>query len=130
MTSVHGPDFVALQVRDLEAAAEYYEAVFGFVRARISPPDAVVFNTKPIPLALRRPVRPLPPQGPLGVGVVLWVACDDADRLHSTMWDNGATLLSAPADGPFGRFFTAQDPDGYVLTFHQVPDQAVQQGGA
>lgn len=123
MTSVYGPDFVALQVRDLDAAAEYYETVFGFVRSKLSPPDAVVFNTKPIPLALRRPLRPLPPEGHLGVGMVLWVGCDDADALHTSLWDQGVTILSGPADGPFGRFFTAQDPDGYVLTFHEARDQ-------
>jgi predicted enzyme related to lactoylglutathione lyase len=77
-----------------------------------------VFKTAPIPLALREPIRPLPEAGPLGVGMVLWIACNDAGVLHDTLVKRGGTILAALADGPFGRFFVAQDPDGYAITFH------------
>jgi len=30
----------------------------------------------------------------------------------------GTTIVSAPADGPFGRTFTFADPDGYQVTLH------------
>ncbi len=30
----------------------------------------------------------------------------------------GGVILSPLADGPFGRFFVAGDPDGYAITFH------------
>jgi len=30
----------------------------------------------------------------------------------------GATIISAPVDGPFGRTFTFADPDGYQVTLH------------
>lgn len=118
MTTPIGPDFIALQVRDLQASAQFYEDVFGFQAEAHSPPGAVVLKTRPIALALREPLRPLPETGPLGVGLVLWVACDDADKLHDLIITRGGIILAPPADGPFGRFFIARDPDGYAITFH------------
>ncbi|MFM0287491.1 VOC family protein [Paraburkholderia megapolitana] len=118
MTTPIGPDFIALQVRNLAASSKFYVEVFGFNAAAQSPPGAVVLKTAPVPLALREPLRPLPGAGPLGVGVVLWIACDDADTLHDLIVKRGGTILSPLADGPFGRFFVAADPDGYAITFH------------
>ena len=82
--TVTGPDFVALQVQDLEAAAAFYESQLGLRRAAVSPPHAVVFDTTPA-FAVRDPqpgvdvaaIRPHP-----GAGVVLWLAADDAQSLH------------------------------------------------
>ncbi|WP_428422855.1 VOC family protein [Methylibium sp.] len=118
MTTPIGPDFIALQVRDLAASRKFYMEVFGFEAAAQSPPGAVVFKTEPIPLALRERLRPLPETGPLGVGVVLWIACADADVLHDLVVKRGGAILGPLADGPFGRFFVAGDPDGYAITFH------------
>jgi predicted enzyme related to lactoylglutathione lyase len=118
--TVTGPDFVALQVQDLEAAAAFYESQLGMRRAAVSPPHAVVFDTTPA-FAVREPqpgvdvaaVRPHP-----GAGVVLWLAADDAQALHDTMASAGAGITVPPFDGPFGRTFTFRDPDGYEITVH------------
>ena len=118
MTTPVGPDFIALQVRDLAASRKFYVEIFGFEAADHSPPGAVVFKTAPIPLALREPIRPLPEAGPLGVGMVLWIACDDANARHDLIVKRGGAILSPLADSPFGRFFVAGDPDGYAITFH------------
>jgi predicted enzyme related to lactoylglutathione lyase len=118
MTTPIGPSFIALQVRDLAASAKFYRDVFGFKVGDHNPPGAVIFSTKPIALALREPLRPLPDAGPLGSGMVLWVACDDADAFHDLIVERGAKVLSPLSDGPFGRFFVASDPDGYAITFH------------
>lgn len=118
MTSPLGPDFIALQVRDLAASRRFYLEVFGFEASAHCPPGAVIFKTEPIALALREPLRALPETGPLGVGMVLWIACVDADALHALIARRGGVILAPPADGPFGRFFVASDPDGYALTFH------------
>lgn len=118
MTTPIGPDFIALQVRDLAASRTFYVEIFGFEVSAHNPPGAVIFKTAPIPLALREAIRPLPEVGPLGVGMVLWIACHDADALHDTLVERGGTILAPLADGPFGRFFVAQDPDGYAITFH------------
>ncbi|WEJ56932.1 VOC family protein [Devosia sp. FJ2-5-3] len=118
MTMPIGPSFIALQVRDLAASAAFYKNVFGFSAQERNPPGAVVFTTKPIALALREPLRPLAESGPLGTGMVLWIACEDADAFHDQVVERGGTILSPVNDGPFGRFFVANDPDGYALTFH------------
>jgi predicted enzyme related to lactoylglutathione lyase len=113
-----GPSFIALQVRDLAASVQFYKDVFGFQHEARNPPGAIIFKTKPIALALREPLRPLPETGVLGVGLALWVACDDADAFHDLVVERGGTVLSPLSDGPFGRFFVTRDPDGYAITFH------------
>ena len=118
MTTPIGPDFIALQVRDLAASRKFYVEIFGFEASVHCPPGAVIFKTEPIPLALREPLRALPEAGPLGVGMALWIACADADALHDLIVKRGGTILGPLADGPFGRFFVAGDPDGYAITFH------------
>ena len=37
MSTVSGPDFIALQVRDIERAAEFYESELGLTRASPDP---------------------------------------------------------------------------------------------
>ncbi len=118
MTTPIGPDFIALQVRDLAASRKFYIEIFGFEAAPQSPPGAAVFKTAPIALALREPLRPLPETGPLGVGMALWIACTDADALHDLIVERGGAILGPLAYGPFGRFFVTGDPDGYAITFH------------
>src|SRR5699024_8847168 len=113
-----GPDFIALQVRDLERAAEFYEKQLGLHRAPSAPPGAVVFTTSPIPFAVREPLpgieldaaTPRP-----GVGVALWMHCDDAQALHDSLVTTGTTILRKPEPGPFGVAFTFVDPDGYAV---------------
>jgi catechol 2,3-dioxygenase-like lactoylglutathione lyase family enzyme len=66
--AVTGPDFVALQVRDLEGSARFYTDRLGLRRAPASPPGAVVFATEPVPFAVREPMVDLDaaPPGPAG----------------------------------------------------------------
>jgi predicted enzyme related to lactoylglutathione lyase len=116
--AVTGPDFVALQVRDLEAAARFYTERLGLRRAPGSPPGAVVFATEPIPFAVREPVVDLDAAGRPGAGVALWLKADDIDRLHDDLAGHGVAIVTAPFDGPFGRTFAFADPDGYVVTMH------------
>lgn len=121
MAHVTGPDFLALQVRDVDASAAFYETHLGLRRAPAGPPGAVVFATTPIAFAVRGPlpgtdldaIAPRP-----GAGVALWLHADDAQALHDDLAAAGVTVLVAPADGPFGRTFTFADPDGYAVTIH------------
>ena len=53
---VTGPDFISLQVSDLDAAQAFYEQYLGLVRSPAGPPHAVVFTTTPIAFALRSPL--------------------------------------------------------------------------
>jgi predicted enzyme related to lactoylglutathione lyase len=116
-----GPSFISLQVRDLEAAALFYEERLGLRRAPVSPPHAVVFATEPIALA----VRDLLPDtdldsGQPGLGIALWLTVDDAQALHDRLAEHGVTIVTEPFDGPFGRTFAFRDLDGYVVTMHDA----------
>ena len=121
---VTGPTFIALQVRDVERAAEFYETRLRLKRTPVAPPGAVVFDTKPASFPVREPlpgvdldaVRPNP-----GIGVALWLHADDAQALHESLAAYGVPITVAPFDSPFGRTFTFTDPDGYAITIH---DQA------
>ena len=118
MARVLGPDFVALQVRDLEASGRFYEERLGLRRAPQSPPGAVVFATEPIPFAVREPQVDLEAVEKLGWGVALWLGCDDAQALHDSLVEAGVPIAQEPFDGPFGRTFALVDPDGHRVTVH------------
>ncbi|MDR8410086.1 VOC family protein [Nonomuraea sp. 3-1Str] len=118
--TVTGVDFVALQVRDVEASAAFYEKHLGLERDPAGPPHAVVFATRPIPFAVREPLpgvdldaAPRP-----GLGVALWLKADDAQALRDELAAAGVPIVAEPVDGPFGRTFSFADPDGYVITVH------------
>src|SRR3954453_17771814 len=118
---VTGPDFIALQVRDLDTAAGFYEPRLGLRRAPASPPGAVVFATNPVSFAVRTPLPGVDldvvAPGP-GAGVALWLRADDAQALHDDLAAAGVPIVAAPVDGPFGRTFTFRGPDGYAVTIH------------
>ncbi len=118
---VTGPDFLSLQVRDLDAAADFYETRLGLRRAPVSPPHAVVFATTPIAFALRDPMPGVDLDAAVphpGTGVALWLHADDAQALHDDLDAAGVPIVATPIDGPFGRTFTFRDPDGYAVTVH------------
>ena len=113
--------FISLQVRDLDAAAAFYEHYLGLRRAPASPPGAVVFAGDPIPFAVRTSMPDTDlDSGQPGVGVALWFAVDDAQALHDRLAADGVPIVTGPFDGPFGRTFAIQDRDGYVITIHSA----------
>ncbi|MCP2163667.1 VOC family protein [Goodfellowiella coeruleoviolacea] len=116
--STHGPDFLSLQVRDLTAARTFYCELLGIPAAPGGPEGVLVLDSRPIPFALRGPEAGPVPEGAVGQGVVLWLACDDVDALCERLDRAGATIVRPVADGPFGRACTVADPDGYQLTLH------------
>jgi len=77
--AVTGPDFISLQVRDLERSARFYEQHLGLVRSQAGPPHAVVFETKPIAFAVRDVVPGVDldavPQP--GIGAAIWLHATD-----------------------------------------------------
>ena len=120
MSTVTGPDFLALQVRDLERAATFYEQRLGLHRAPASPPGAVVFATEPVAFAVRDPLPgvDLNAVEQPGEGVALWWHAPDAQQIHDALAADGVAIVAEPFDGPFGRTFTFTDPDGYRITLH------------
>jgi predicted enzyme related to lactoylglutathione lyase len=115
MTHLIGPDFIAVMAEDLDTARIFYGDVLGLPVLQ-SNPEAVVFDSKPIAFAVRKPIGPVAEQR--GSGVALWFACADADALHSELTARGTSIIHPPMDGPFGRFFTFRDPFGYAITAH------------
>jgi len=117
---VTGPDFISLQVRDLESSAAFYENYLGLVRADAGPPHAVVFDTAPIAFAVRdlAPGVDLDAVPQPGVGTAVWLHATGVQEIHDALAADGHPILSAPIDGPFGRTFTFPDPDGYQVTLH------------
>jgi len=47
MTHVSGPDFLSIQVRDLQRSAGFYERELGLQPMAASPPGVVAFQTSP-----------------------------------------------------------------------------------
>jgi catechol 2,3-dioxygenase-like lactoylglutathione lyase family enzyme len=117
---VTGPDFISLQVSDLDASQAFYEQYLGLVRSQAGPPHAVVFETTPTAFALRDivPGTDLAAVDQPGVGAAIWFHATGVQEIHDALAANGHTIVSAPIDGPFGRTFTFADPDGYQLTLH------------
>ncbi len=115
-----GPDFISLQARDLGASQAFYERYLGLVRSQAGPPHAVVFETKPIAFALRDviPGTDLDAIAQPGIGAALWFHATEVQDIHDALAADGHAIVSAPADGPFGRTFTFADPDGYHVTLH------------
>ena len=118
MAKVIGPDFISLQVKDLEASKRFYTEHLGLSAAERSPPGAFLFDTTPVPFAIRNPIVDLSASTHLGWGMSVWLACDDADAFYEKLKADGVTIISALQDGPFGRFFSFRDPDGYAVTLH------------
>lgn len=118
--TIDGPDFVALQVRDVNAAAAFCEQHLGLRRAAVSPPGAVVFDTKPTPFAVREflPGIDLADAARPGLGVVLWFRTSDAHKLRDQLIASGIKILTPMADSPFGPTFSFEGPEGYTLTAH------------
>jgi predicted enzyme related to lactoylglutathione lyase len=119
MTRVYGPDFVAIQVRDLERSAAFYELELGLRRRSDSPPGVIAFDTSPIPFAVREPLPGTDlDAGPVGLGVSLSLHADDAQAVHDHLKGHGVNILADPFETSFGKTFLFQDPDGYAVAVH------------
>lgn len=118
--TVTGPDFISLQVRDLDASRAFYEQHLGLVRSPAGPPHAVVFDTAPIAFALRdlAPGVDLDTVAQPGIGAAIWLHASGVQAIHDALVADGHTIAAAPFDGPFGRTFTLVDLDGYHITLH------------
>ena len=119
--AVTGPDFIALQVRNLAEAAAFYEDVVGLIPAESSPLNAAVFQTLPVAFAVRQAGPGVDLGDHPGTGVALWLHDPEAATLHPSLAAAGVTIIQEPFAGPFGTTFTFRDPEGYAVTVH---DQA------
>ncbi|MFI2371595.1 VOC family protein [Streptomyces sp. NPDC018833] len=118
--TVEGPDFLALQVKDVPAAAAFFEERLGLRRAPATPPHAVVFATSPIPFAVREPLPGVDLDGAArpGLGVALWLRTADASALREQLVAAGTEDVTPLQDSPFGPMFSFTGPEGFRLTVH------------
>ena len=87
----------------------------------MSPPHAVVFDTKPIAFALREPIPGFDPASVrpwVGAGIVLWLEVDDARKAHEELVRSGVEIVTPPTPSPFGPMLVFRDPNGYAITLH------------
>ncbi len=118
MPHLIGPDFIAIQVTDLDAARAFYTEVVGLTADPSVPPDAVVFDTKSISFAVRKPLVDLDAVDTLGHGVSIWFGCDNPDALHDHLMAHDVPIAFPPKDIPFGRYFAFRNPFCYAITAH------------
>ena len=119
-----GPSFVGFMVRDVAAAAEFYEKTLGFRRDpqnfATNNPAAVTFLSYPIPFAL----TPAPPGIDLDSiprpvrSPAVWFKTANSQLVYEALVAAGVTILRAPSEGRFGLTFTVLDPDGYAITIY------------
>jgi len=130
MATLRGPDFISLQVRDFSASRTFYTGVLGFgVDERFDTPDFALFESSTIPFAISQAKVNLDETPQPGMGVALWIDCDHVDEMHAKVAAAGATILTPPFDGPFGRTFVFADPDGYRITVNENPWDQFPLGG-
>jgi catechol 2,3-dioxygenase-like lactoylglutathione lyase family enzyme len=116
-----GPAFIGLKVRDVKAAADFYEKILGFRRdPAVFPNEAVAFLTYPIPFGLTQippgadwDSIPRPVEAP-----GIWFKAADSQAVHDALVEAGVTILRTPSNGRFGRQFTFVDLDGYAITIY------------
>lgn len=60
---------------------------------------------------------------PLGAGVMLNFSTTGINAIHAAAVKAGAKIESPPMDVDYGRMFTLNDPDGYVVTFGEPPSK-------
>lgn len=130
MAKLLGPDFISLQVRNFSVSRAFYTEVLGLpVDSRFDAPDFVLFDTSTIPFALSAAKVNLDEVPQPGMGTTLWLDCDNVNELHATLDAAGATIITPPFDGPFGRTFIFADPDGYRITANENPWDRFPLGG-
>lgn len=121
MPHVTGPDFLALQVRDLARATAFYQHALGLTPAPTPAgvSGVVVFASETIPFGLREPLPGTDLEaGPAGLGISLSLQVDDAEALHARLTERGVPILREPFATPIGLTFVFQDPDGYAIAIH------------
>lgn len=120
-TTISGPGFVSLLVRDLTSAADFYENTVGLERDPQAFPGSVAFKSTPIPFAVAQaPAEVNLDQLPKpGLGISLWLKAADGQAAYEALNAANVPIVKAPYDGPFGRTFVFSDPDGYTITVYE-----------
>ncbi len=85
MADLLGPDFITLQVRNLEVLRHFYDEGIGLKKSPEVQPNAVAFATQPIRFAIRQAQIDLAPVLQPGHGIILWFRTTDTAALHGQL---------------------------------------------
>jgi predicted enzyme related to lactoylglutathione lyase len=118
-----GPSFLSIQVSDIERSKLFYTEVLGLNIDPKGPPHAYVFKTEPIAFAIREANSDLSASTKLGWGVAQWFKVSNIGELYERVASSKGKIIAGVQAGPFGDFFTFQDPDGYILTAHEAVNE-------
>ena len=111
-----GPSFVTLLVSNLDMSEKFYKDKLGFPLSKMQPRgNARAFDTKPCGLVLRMTAMESPKPMTPGEGILLWLYTSNSKVLHDQLKASGTKIAVGLGESPFGRTFSIQDPDGYVL---------------
>lgn len=112
------PTCLILYVADATASAGFYSGILNRQPVESSPGYAMFALDSGTMLGLwtRSGVEPATTAAPGGSEVALPVAdAATVDARHADWRGRGLAILQTPTDMPFGRTFTAADPDGHRL---------------
>lgn len=115
MTELSGPSFVTLLVENLETSRAFYRDKIGLKESAEKRPNAQAFDTKPCGLALRQREPESPKAASPGQGILVWFHAADSKAMHDQLKAKEVVIAREMENGPFGKTFSFQDPDGYVL---------------
>ena len=113
---------VSLYVQDMDRARQFYTQIVGL--PVFEPLTSPMFVTLRPPagslLALQHvstvPVNQVKPAG----GFELNFEVEDVDQVYNQWKSAGVKMVADPEDKPFGRIFTALDPDGNLLSVYRL----------
>lgn len=112
------PSYILLYVDAPQASARFYSDLFGQTPVETSPGFALFVLENGVKLGLWARSAVTPEAGAETGGCEIGVAVPQAEDVDATCaaWrERGATILQPPIDLPFGRTFTAADPDGHRI---------------
>ena len=113
-----------LGYEDIESARRFFVEALGFtaewdardddgqlVRSHVQLGDTLLMLDHPGAHGV------LSPGQARGVTHLVVIGVDDVDGHHRRAAAAGATILTPPADRPWGRDYEVRDPEGYVFSF-------------
>lgn len=115
MLELTGPTFVTLLVANLEVSRRFYLEQVGLKESADKRHNALLFDTKPCGLAIRQVATETPKTPSPSNGLLVWFHTKDAAAFRDQLKARGVRISRELEDGPFGRNFFFEDPDGYNL---------------
>jgi lactoylglutathione lyase len=112
---------VILYVNDVAKSRKFYSEVIGLpVDEAQSGPEFVMLRPSEGSLLALEDAK-ISPNGKAlaGRGAEIGFMVDNTDAVWKRWKERGVEMVTEVEDKPFGRTFTAKDPDGYCLTPYQ-----------